>query len=99
MAVDALCTEDPDIALHQFHPLLRIGGALLGQHAEEQRVCHPVVHHGEYEDIDVGAAELSVGPVHSQAERAFHGLQTEDVAGDKVPAEVIFEKKRWILRK
>ena len=38
-AVDALRAEEPDIALYQFYSLLRVGGALLGQYAEQQRVC------------------------------------------------------------
>ena len=62
-AVDALCAEEPDIAVHKLYPLPRVGGALLGQHAEQHLVRHPVVHHGEHEDVDVGVAELPVGPV------------------------------------
>ena len=36
-AVDALRAEEPDIALYQFYPLFRVGGALLGQYAEIRR--------------------------------------------------------------
>ena len=42
-AVDALRTEELDIALYQLYPLLRVGGALLRQYAEQQRVGHPIV--------------------------------------------------------
>lgn len=92
-AVDALYAEEPDIALHQPYPLLRVGGALLGQHTEQQRVGHPVVHHGQHEDIDVGAAELPIGPVYGQTERALHGQQAEDDTGDEVPVKVEFGEK------
>lgn len=92
-AVDALHAEEPDIALHQPYPLLRVGGALLGQHTEQQRVGHPVVHHGQHEDVDVGAAELPVGPVYGQTERALHGQQAEDDTGDEVPVKVEFGEK------
>ena len=89
-AVDALRAEEPDIALYQLYPFLRVGGALLGQHAEQQRVGHPVVHHGEHKDVDVGAAELPVAPVDGQAKRAFYGQQAENDARDEVTVKVEF---------
>ena len=45
-AVDALRPEEPDIALYQLYPFIRVGGALLRQFVEQQLVGHPVVHHG-----------------------------------------------------
>ena len=92
-AVDALRAEEPDIALYQFYPLLRVGGALLRQYAEQQRVGHPVVHHGQHKDVDVGAAELPIGPVYGQTKRAFYGQQAEDDARDEVSVKVEFGEK------
>ena len=92
-AVDALRAEEPDIALYQLYPLLRVGGALLRQYAEQQRVSHPVVHHGQHKDVDVGAAELPVGPVYGQTKRAFYGQQAEDDARDEVTVKVEFGEK------
>ena len=91
-AVDTLRAEEPDIALYQFYPLLRVGGALLRQYAEQQRVGHPVVHHGQHKDVDVGAAELPIGPVYGQTKRAFYG-QAEDDARDEVSVKVEFGEK------
>ena len=89
-AVDALRAEEPDIALYQFYPLLRVGGALLRQYAEQQRVGHPVVHHGQHKDVDVGAAELPVGPVYGRAKRAFYGQEAEDDTRDVVTVKFEF---------
>ena len=89
-AVNALRAEEPDIALYQLYPLLRVGGPLLRQYAEQQRVGHPVVHHGQHKDVDVGAAELPVGPVYGQTKRAFYGQQAEDDARDEVTVKVEF---------
>ena len=47
----------------------------------------PVVHHGQHKDVDVGAAELPVGPVYGQTKRAFYGQQAEDDARDEVKVE------------
>ena len=49
------------------------------------------MHHGQHKDVDVGAAELSVGPVDGQAKRAFSGQQAVDDARDEVKVE--FGKK------
>ena len=92
-AVDALRAEEPVIALYQFYSLLRVGGALLRQYAEQQRVGHPVVHHGQHKDVDVGAAELPIGPVYGQTKRAFYGQQAEDAARDEVSVKVEFGEK------
>ena len=51
------------------------------------------MHHCEHEDVDIGRPELPVCPVHGQTERAFHGQQAEDDAGDEVPVEVEFGEK------
>jgi len=45
------------------------------------------VHHGEHKDVDVGAAELPVGPVYGQTKRAFYGQQAENDARDEVKVE------------
>ena len=90
-AVDALRADEPDIALYQFYPLLRVGGALLRQYAEQQRVGHPVVHHGQHKDV--GAAELPIGPIYGQTKRAFYGQQAEDDARDEVSVKVEFGEK------
>ena len=79
--------------MYQLYPLLRVGGALLRQYAEQQRVGHPVVHHGQHKDVDVGAAELPIGPVYGQTKRAFYGQQAEDDARDEVSVKVEFGEK------
>ena len=98
-AVDALRTEEPDIALYQLYPLLRVGGALLRQYAEQQRVGHPVAHHGQHKDVDVGAAELSIGPVYGQTKRAFIGSRRKMTRAMRSLSRSNSAKKRWILRK
>lgn len=92
-AIDALRAEEPDIALYQLYPLLRVGVALLEQHAEQQRVGHPVVRHCEHKDVDVGATERPVGPVYGQAKRAFYRQQAEYDTRDEVTVKVEFVEK------
>ena len=51
------------------------------------------MHHGQHKDVDVGAAELPIGPVYGQTKRAFYGQQAEDVARDEVSVKVEFGEK------
>ena len=89
-AVDAVRSEQADVALQQRYPLLGVGVFFLRQHAEHQRVGHVVMHYGKHEDVDVRLPELPVGPVDGQLQRAFYGKQPEYESCDEVRIERLF---------
>ena len=72
-AVNAVRSEQADVALQQRYPLLGVGVPFLRQHAEHQWVGHAVMHYGKHEDVDVRLTELPVGPVDGQLQRSFYG--------------------------
>ena len=89
-AVDAVRSEQADVALQQRYPLLGVGVPFLWQHAEHQRVGHAVMHYGKHEDVDVRLPKLPVGPVNGQLQRAFYWKQPENESCDKVRIERLF---------
>ena len=51
------------------------------------------MHRGQHKDVDVGAAELPIGPFYGQTKWAFYRQQAEDDARDEVSVKVEFGEK------
>ena len=62
----ARCFEERQIAQHQGDALLRRAIPGVTQKGPHERDAVAFGNHGEHEDVDVGFADLPVGPVHAE---------------------------------
>lgn len=86
-AANAFGAEQPDETFNDCLALFPIGVPFLGQEAEHQRECNPLVCHAEHEDVDVEIPELPVCAVHAQHQPRLDGKQREYHPCHKVKVE------------
>ena len=72
-AINTFVTEQPNESFNDSLAFFPIGVSFLGQEAEHQRECNPLVCHAKHEDVDVEISELPVCTVHAQHQSRLDG--------------------------
>ena len=75
--INTFVTEQPDESFNDSLAFFPIGVPFLGQEAEHQRECNPLVCHAKHEDVDIEIPELPVCTVHAQHQAGLDGKQQE----------------------
>lgn len=72
---------------NEFHALSSVGVPPLVHHLEGYWECHAIVDDAKSEYIDVGIAELPVGPVHGQGVRPLYRYKLQNESGYEVSTD------------